>query len=249
VDPPRDGFNPHGISARPDLNLMLTSDFLLPDSTLDVVPGPPVLRSTVRVWDFERRQILKTIAAPGGVGMMDVKMIPRDPLGRAYTAGMFNGLIYLIDPHAGTATEAFDCEDVVPHRETPVRGGMIQIIQLPSDGHRLIAGTFQAGQVIMLDTTDRAHLKQVDVVDLGLGAGPHNIMLTHDDNRLVVADYFLVEDMFPLASPGKVQLEGDHKVHVLKVRKNSLTRDHRFDLDFNTVFRSGPARPHGIAIK
>src|SRR5262249_29993398 len=106
-----------------------------------------------------------------------------------------------------------------------------------------------AGQVVMLDTTDRAHLKQVDVVDLGLGAGPHNIMLTHDDKRLVVADYFLVEDMFPFASPGKVQLEGDHKIHVLKVRHNSLRRDARFDLDFDTAFPTGPARPHGIAVK
>ena len=31
--PPLDGFNPHGISARPDLNLMMTSDFILPAST------------------------------------------------------------------------------------------------------------------------------------------------------------------------------------------------------------------------
>jgi selenium-binding protein 1 len=74
-------------------------------------------------------------------------------------------------------------------------------------------------------------------------------MLTHDDRRLVVADYFLVEDMFPLASPGKVQLEGDHRVHVLKVESHRITRDSRFNLDFNTAFPSGPARPHGIAFK
>jgi hypothetical protein len=74
-------------------------------------------------------------------------------------------------------------------------------------------------------------------------------MLTHDDRRLVVADYFLVEDIFPLASPGKVQLEGDHRVHVLKVQRHSLTRDARFNLDFNTAFANGPARPHGIAVK
>src|SRR5262249_32405652 len=163
--PPTDGFTPHGISARPDLNLMYTSDFILPASTLNasVVPDAPVLRNTVRVWDYQKRKIEKTITVPadGGIGMMDIKVIPRDPLGRAYSAGMFNGLIYLSDPHAATAAEAFDCEDIVPHVETPVAGGMIQIMQLTSDGSRLIAGTFQAGQVVMLDTTDRAHLKQV----------------------------------------------------------------------------------------
>jgi selenium-binding protein 1 len=87
VNPPHDGFNPHGISVRADLNLMLTSDFILPDSTLSVVPGPPVLRSTVRVWDFRKRRIVKTIEAPGGVGMLDVKLLPGDRRGLGYTSG------------------------------------------------------------------------------------------------------------------------------------------------------------------
>ena len=85
--PPLDGFNPHGISVRPELNLMMTSDFILPASTLNVVPGPPVLRNTIRVWDFKQRTILKTIQAPEAVGTMDVKLIPGDLRGRAYTAG------------------------------------------------------------------------------------------------------------------------------------------------------------------
>jgi selenium-binding protein 1 len=249
ANPPGDGFNPHGISVRHDLNLMYTSDFILPDSTLNVVPGPPVLRSTIRVWDFEKRQIVNTITAPGGVGMMDVKVIPGDPLGRAYSAGMFNGIVYLIDPRAGTATQAFDCSTIVPHIDTTVPGGMVQILQVTRDGSRLLAGLFQAGQVVMVDTTDPTKPEQVDVVNLGVGAGPHNIILTHDDKRLVVADYFLVEDMFPLADPGKVQIEGDHKVHVIKVRRNSLKLDDRFNLDFDTVFPEGAARPHGIAIR
>ena len=246
--PPADGFNPHGISVRADLNLMLTSDFILPDSTLSVVPGPPVLRSTVRVWDFARRRIVNTIEAPGGVGMMDVRLIPGDRFGRAYSAGMFDGGLYLIDPRVGRAVRVFDFAHVVPHVPAPL-GPMPQILQMTRDGSRLLVGLFQAGQVVMLDTTDRSHPRQVAVVDLGAGAGPHNLMLTHDDRRLVVADYFLVQDLFPLASPGKVQLEGDHRVHVLKVRPHRLPRDARFNLDFNTVFPSGPARPHGIAVK
>ncbi len=161
---------------------------------------------------------------------------------------MFDGCLYLIDPRAGKAAKAFDFADVVPHVDAPL-GPMPQILQMTGDGSRLLAGLFQAGQVVMLDTTDRFNPRQVAVEELGVGAGPHNLMLTHDDQRLVVADYFLVEDMFPLASPGKVQLEGDHRVHVLRVRRHSLIRDARFDLDFNTTFSSGPARPHGIAVK
>ena len=253
--PPTDGkFNPHGISARPDLNLMMTSDFILPSTTLNPAfapngTDPPVLQDTVRVWDFNKRKIVKTITVPGGVGMMDVRLIPGDPHGRAYSAGMFNGIIYLIDPRAGTATPAFDGAEIVPHIPTPVPGGMVQILQMNSDGSRLFAGMFQSGQVVMLDTIHRSRPTQVAVANLGVGAGPHNIMLTHDQKRLVVTDYFLVEDMFPFASPGKVEFEGDHKVQVLKVTRNSLRVDTRFNLDFNTAFETGSARPHGIAVK
>jgi DNA-binding beta-propeller fold protein YncE len=240
TSPPAGGFNPHGITVRPELNLMMTSDFILPASTLNVVAGPPVLRNTVRVWDFNKRKILRTIVAPEAVGTMDVKLIPGDFRGRAYTAGMFNGLIYLVDPIAGSATPAFD---------TGPQGGMPQILQVTRNGSRLLTGLFQSGRIIMLDTTDRSRLSQVAALDLGDGAGPHNIMLTDNDTRLVVTDYFLDEDDFPFANPGKVRLGGDNKVHVVKVTPNSLGRDARFNLDFDTVFRTGPARPHGIAVR
>ena len=64
------------------------------------------------------------------------------------------------------------------------------------------------------------------------------------EKRLVISDYFLNEDNFD-----KVHAEGDHKVHVARVTDNNLVLDSRFNLDFNTAFSSGPARPHGIAIK
>jgi selenium-binding protein 1 len=36
---------------------------------------------------------------------------------------------------------------------------------------------------------------------------------------------------------------------VARVSRNGLTLDPRFSLDFNTAFDTGPARPHGIAIR
>ena len=121
---------------------------------------------------------------------------------------------------------------------------MGQIMATPKSGDRLIVGTFMAGQVVMLDTTDRFNLQQVSVVSFGANAGPHNIVLSDDDSRLVVTDYFLNEDQ-----KGIIHFEGDHKDHVLKVTHNTLTEDKRFNLDFNTAFKTGPARPHGIAMK
>ncbi len=242
--PPQDGFNPHGLSVRPELNLMVTSDFINPVSTLNGVPGDPELRGSIRVWDLQKRAIVRKVEIPTAVGTMDVKLIPGDPLGRAYTAGMFDGLVYLVDTAAGTASAVFDCEDIVPHIEVPVRGGMTQILAMPQSGDRLIFGSFQAGQIGMLDVTDRENPVQSAIVNLGIGAGPHDLVLTDDDKRLVVTDYFLNQDDF-----GKIHFEGDHKVHVVKVFRHRLELDTRFQLDFNTAFPTGPARPHGIESK
>src|SRR5262249_25098850 len=109
-DPPPDGFNPHGISVRPESNLvvtsgfippeitlMVTSTFILPAGTLNVVPGDPVLRGSIRGWDFGARKIVRTVQIPTALGLMDVRLIPGDAQARAFTAGMFDGLVYLID--------------------------------------------------------------------------------------------------------------------------------------------------------
>jgi len=244
ADPPQHDFNPHGISARPDLNLMVTSDFMMPASSLNVVPGDPLLRGSIRVWDLERRTIVRTVTIPTALGTMDVKLIPGDPQGRAFTAGMFDGFVYLVDTRSGTAKAVFDCESIVPHIDVPVRGGMTQLMAMPRSGDRLIFGLFQAGQVGMLDVSDPEHPVQSSIVNLGQDAGPHLVSLTDDDKRLVVSDYFLNEDDF-----GKVHFEGDHHVRVINVSRHRLTLDRRFDVDFNTAFATGPARPHGVAMK
>jgi len=242
--PPRDGFNPHGISARPELNLMVTSDFMMPASSLNIVPGDPMLRGAIRVWDLEERRIVRTISIPDAIGTMDVKLIPGDDQRRAFTTGMFDGFVYLVNTLQGTALPVFDCENIVPHIEVPVRGGMTQLLAMPKSGDRLLFASFQAGQVGMLDVSNPEAPFQTGIVNLGLNAGPHAIALTDDDKRLVVSDYFLNEDDF-----GKIHFEGDHHVHVIKVYHDHLELDPRFDLDFNTAFPTGPARPHGMAMK
>ena len=216
TNPPEHDFNPHGISARPELNLMVTSDFMMPASSLNVVPGDPLLRGSIRVWDLAeagRSSARSTI--PSAIGTMDVKLIPKDPLGRAFTAGMFDGLVYLVDTRTGTAQVVFDCETIVPHIDVPVRGGMTQLMAMPRSGDRLIFGLFQAGQVGMLDVSDPEHPVQSGIVNLGIDAGPHMVALTDDDKRLVVSDYFLNEDDF-----GKVHFEGDHHVRVINVSRH-----------------------------
>jgi len=87
--------------------------------------------------------------------------------------------------------------------------------------------------------------KLMSVVNLGAGSGPHFLRLTNDERRLVVTDYFLVEDLAP---GGIVNVEGDHKVHVINVHAHRLELDRAFKVDFNRDISTGPARPHGVVI-
>lgn len=236
-NPPTDGFNPHGISVRPELNLMVTSDFVCPSTTLNMVHGQMDFRGSIRVWDFKAKEILRTVTLPGTVGTIDVKLIPHDRLARAYTAGMLDDHLYLIDTHQGTAKVVFDFSRISP-------GGWPQLMRVTRDGRRLFVSMNQAGKVAMFDISDPDQPRLVKALDLGQGSGPHYITLSQDEKRLVISDYFLNEDNF-----GKVHAEGDHKIHVARVKEDDLILDQRFNLDFNTAFSTGPARPHGIAIK
>src|SRR5208282_6400535 len=83
LNPPADGFDPHGLAIDEAHNLILTSDFICPLHTLSVTGGDEViLRGSVRVWDFEKRTIVGKIvvgdpASPAGT--IDVGLIPGDP--------------------------------------------------------------------------------------------------------------------------------------------------------------------------
>lgn len=235
--PPEDGFNPHGISVRPELNLMVTSDFICPSTTLHAMPGGLDLRGSVRVWDFRQRKILRTIHIPNAGGTIDVRLIPGDAHAHAYTAGMLDDQLYLVDPKVGRATSVFDFGSIQ-------KGGWPQLMRMTQDGTRLFITMNKAGKVIMFDTSDPARPKVLRILDLGPDSGPHYLRLTKDERRLVVTDYFLNEDSF-----GKVHSEGDHKVHIARVERKNLELDPRFQLNFNTAFATGPARPHGVAFK
>ena len=234
---PQDGFNPHGISVRPEVNLMVTSDFICPSSTLHAAPGDPGFRGSVRVWDFKKRSIVRTITLHNPAGTIDVRLIPQDPKQRGYTAGMLDGKLYLLDTQAGTAKDVFDFSTIA-------KDGWPQLMRMTRDGKRLFISMNMAGKVVMFDTSDSEKPRVLKVLDLGKDSGPHYLALTKDEKRLVITDYFLNED-----DAGKVHVEGDHKIHVAKVSQNNLVLDTKFNLDFNTAIPSGKARPHGVAFK
>jgi hypothetical protein len=236
-NPPMDGFNPHGISVRPEINLMVTSDFICPATTLHVMPNGPDFRGSVRVWNFRERRLLRTMTLPNAAGTIDVKLIPGDHKARAFTAGMLDDKLYLVDTRAGTMHAVFNFATIAP-------GGWPQLMRMTRDGDRLFISMNTAGKVVMFDTSNPERPKVLKILDLGADSGPHYIALTEDEKRLVISDYFLNED-----EAGKVHAEGDHRVNVAQVMKRDLVLDTRFRLNFNTAFATGPARPHGLAFK
>ncbi len=250
--PPLDDFNPHGIAIDEAHNLLLTSDFVCPLHTLNLVPGivngeiDP--RGSVRVWNLAQRKITKkiTVGDPNNPpGTINVELIPGDPQLRAYVTGVFDGKLYVVDTQGGTAQPAIDFNQFAlpgaskpwPHLFKINRAGTRLVLTLNYKG--------LAGKVVWLNIENRAHPTIINVVDLGPSSGPHYLTFSPTEDRVVVADYFLVQDLFP---SGVVRADGDHKIHVLNVVQDQLVRDPSFDLDFNRDIPTGPARPHGLAV-
>ena len=137
------------------------------------------------------------------------------------------------------------CQKLYEEVQNIVAGALLTPLAMPKSGDRLLLfASFQAGQVGMLAVSNPETPFQTGIVNLGLDAGPHAIALTDDGKRLDVTDYLLNEDYF-----GKIHFEGDHGIRVIKVLKDHLELDSRFNPDFNTAFPAGPARPHGVAMK
>ena len=78
------------------------------------------------------------------------------------------------------------------------------------------------GKVVWINIENPAAPQILSVVELGENAGPHYVAFTPEEDRLVVADYFLVQDLFP---SGVVQVDGDHKIHTLSTAGDVLTED------------------------
>jgi hypothetical protein len=252
VVPPLDGFNPHGIDSDEAHNLLLTSDFVCPLHTLNTVPGVVdggiTARGTVRVWNLANRSITKTITVgdPNNPpGTINVQLIKNDPQLRAYVTGVFDGKLYLVDTQAGTAQPAVDLNQfALPGAPAP----WPHLFVINKAGTRLaLTLNYKGldGKVVWLNIENREHPTILSVLELGENSGPHYVTFSPTEDRLVVSDYFLVQDLFPT---GIVRVDGDHKIHAINIVADQLVEDPAFKLDFNRDIGTGPARPHGVAV-
>jgi selenium-binding protein 1 len=263
-------FNPHGLSFDESRNVLVTSDFICPIHTIfgheHDGGNSDVFRGSVRYWNFNTRKITKTIpVGDGKAGTIDVNLIPNDGKNRSYTAGVIDGKLYLVDPTAnsgqGTATVVFDFNTHPSFIEADGTPPWPHLIRINRGGTRLfITVNYQGkhGRVAQFNISNRTAPKLLSVVDLGPNSGPHYLRLTQDEQRLLVSDYFVDENLGVNASDiGHVRIEGDHKVHVLNVTGNSIKLDTNFKLDFTKDIKNIPgyggtypvnSRPHSFVL-
>ena len=242
ADPPPD-FNPHGIQVRSDINLMVTCDYVQPNSTLTSYPGPIQWRHSVRVWNLASMTITRTIELPDDAQTMDCRLIPGDPQGRGYVGGSGNGILYLFNSATGTAQPAFDLNAAV--------GGAVQTqyCSMAADGKHLYVPYLSASGyhdgIAVLDISDPTRPVMIQNIQLPYGAGPHMSMLVNHGTKLLGTDYFLNEDDL-----GRIHYEGDHFVRSYDVDPSTglLTPDLRFQVDMNNVVPGLKLRPHGAEV-
>jgi hypothetical protein len=250
--PPTDGFNPHGIDLDEAHNLLVTSDFVCPLHTLNLVPGIVnggiQARGAVRVWNLANRSITKkiTVGDPNNPpGTINVQLIKNDPQLRAYVTGVFDGKLYLVNTVGGTAQPVVDLNQfALPGAAAP----WPHLFVINKAGTRLaLTLNYKGldGKVVWLNIENREHPTILSVVELGPNSGPHYVAFSPTEDRLVVSDYFLVQDLFP---SGVVQVDGDHRIHALNIVGDQLVKDTTFNLDFNRDIPTGPARPHGVTV-
>lgn len=270
-------FNPHGYG-RLSNGAIFVADYILPSTLAGTDPSQIVFRNTIRqfssggrlerIYDLPLPVRGNSTELGTGVGPMELKSIPQDPLGRSYTLGTNTNFIYLITPGNSEPLIVLDVSVVNGYVKRP---GADMISIFPTGKHALI--TSQMRFVILLDISEPETPKILHTFDfctdssirnLPIGVpgantattfpqfcaansnlvGAHVIVHPSGENRFVVVNYFL---KFGLA-----QFIGTRSVHAFKLNRDlsGFRYDHRFNPNFvgtgSTVqtFHSLRAYPH-----
>jgi selenium-binding protein 1 len=256
------GFNPHGFGRLNDGSIFV-GDYILPSSLVGTNPSQIVFRDTARyfladgslarTFQFTVPTAPEATAGVGqGLGFMDLKAIPTDPLQRSYTCGTNDNLLYLVGPTMDAPQFVLDLSEVNNYIKH-ISAGIFSIFP---DGTRMIA-TFQLRYVILFDITQPEFARIIHVFDFCSDptiynmpiidpntnqittfpefcannnniTGSHVIVHPAGESRFIVINYFL---HFGLA-----QFSGTRTVHAFKL--NPEATSFTYDSNFNPNFPS-----------
>ena len=264
-------FNPHGFTRLSNGSLFV-ADYIEPITLVGTDPSKIVFRNTARHFlpdgTLERTFQFNFPTGPGmssgvgqGIGFMELKAIPGDPLARSVACGTNVNNIYIIGPGLPAPLLAIDLSVVNGYHKRLSAG-----ITAALPGGKALLMTFQMRFVVLLNITTLGQptilrvfdfcsdyaLNHVTIQAPGSSenttfaefcaqnnnvTGSHVIIHPKGESRFVVVNYFL---KFGLA-----QFAGTRTVHAFKLNKDltSFEYDHKFNPNFQYDRLSKHPRP------
>ncbi|KAL4423916.1 hypothetical protein ABPG75_001217 [Micractinium tetrahymenae] len=194
MDPPA-GLNPHGITIDPSRQRMVTSDFIVPSTTL-APSTAPTFRSTFRVWDLANMSIIYTgDLCRNASGIIDARLLRNSGV---VILSSGQGVLYGVDILEPTHPVAFTA------------GGTFHEMFAPfANGTRLLVTLINDSLVQLYDSSDPWHLHLLQEYQMPPGSSPHFVSISPDERMAFVSTYFLDE-----GSKGLVHFKGSRMVYL-----------------------------------
>jgi hypothetical protein len=261
--------NPHGISLKPDINRLVTSDFGVPITLFSSNNFYEIAtHSSVRIFDLATRELLHIVSLPTGAryaasngdphqretfAVMEVAFLNGHGKTGFFASAMGGGGLFYC-PDATSATPA--CHLVYDYGYNSGPGAL----SVTHDDRYLIQPLSTVGQggtpkkVVVFDIADPMHpqvVQEVIVPDPTTG-GPHFGTFNESQTRYGWTDYFVDDARIP------VKVDGDHRLYVARWKNGRLHVDRRFrdendggvGVNFNRISwphgEAGFASPHGL---
>ncbi|KAF3923609.1 hypothetical protein ABW21_db0203647 [Orbilia brochopaga] len=234
-----DQFSPHGLSIDFDKNIILSSDFVVPLSTLKPTLG--IQRAnTLRLWNLKDRKIISTITIPNGGGIQDVKFIPGNKDSAAVATAVHLGQVWVIYPFKYDSNGKQGVAKLLYDLGPKARDVVAIYTDLTADGKFLYLSLTTANHIAALDISDLENVKRLDDPDeVQPVIGVHSLRVTPDQKNIVALGYFVQE-----GDAGILNTPADYKVHYVDRNPDGSLSFNR-TIPFATEFAAwGGARPH-----
>ncbi|KAK6496023.1 hypothetical protein TWF481_002051 [Arthrobotrys musiformis] len=235
----KDQFSPHGLAIDFDKKIILTSDFVVPLSTLKPTLGIQKAH-TLRLWDLPSRTIISTILIPNGGGIQDVKFIPGNKDSAAIATAVELGQVWIIYPFKKNADGTQGVAELLYDLGPKAKGVVAIYSDFSANGRFLYLSLTTANHIAVLDLKDLNKPVRLDNPDeVQPVVGVHSLRVTPDQKNLVALGYFVQQ-----GDIGVLNTPADYKAHYVDILPNGALSFNR-SIPFQTEFASrGGGKPH-----